>query len=138
VAEKGNSTLCVPIPLLLSVHEASYLQISYTDISCAGQVSGLLRTLLRSSPACEAFLNALLAIIDQQNATHSWTGWGCDLGEGTRSTEPGASLPVAIWALLTNGGAAWLSVIECVLFPLVSLDRVLRFSLSSNVSTASL
>jgi len=42
----------------------------------------------------------------------SWSGWICDLEGGGSKKVARSALAVAVWALLTSGGAAWMGVVE--------------------------
>lgn len=45
----------------------------------------------------------------------AWSGHLCDLDLEQDERASAAALGVATWALLTTGGAKWLTVFECVL-----------------------
>ena len=77
----------------------------------------LLFTLL--APSSTAFshselLDQVLAMLSKAGTDDaaSWSGWVCDLDGSKKVGRP--SLAVAVWALLTSGGAAWMGVIEYV------------------------
>jgi hypothetical protein len=77
------------------------------------QVRLLLNTLLVPSSTSfthSALLDQILAILSKAGDDASWSGWICDLDGSKKTGRP--SLAVAVWALLTSGGASWMSVVE--------------------------